>query len=440
MAARSVRCRAGRSRAPPVSTPSRRPSRSSSARGGSSLIRAAASSIASGSPSSRWQISATAGAFSLVTREVGPDLARPRDEQGHRLVLAELRRRRERSRPRQRQRRHRQLLLAPQPQPGPAGDEDRQAGRGGEQLGDDRGGLEHVLEVVEHQQQPPLPQVVDHGVAQRPLALLPHPQRRRDGRGHEGRVGQRRQVDEPDPVGEGVEQLGRRLQRQARLADAARPGQRQQPGPRAGSVRSRAEQRRRPRQLVSPTEERRRLGREVGQSTVERVERREGGGQAGGDQLGDALRPVEVPEAVLAEVQESHPLRQVVAGQLRRRQREEHLPAVPGVEQAGDAVQRLPEIVAAPRLGLAGVQRHPRPQRPDRAPVLGGQRPLRRHRRGDGLGGDGEGGADLVADRLEDDPAVAGDGLAQQGVVAGEGRAPSRRAAPPSAGCCPRCR
>ena len=56
--------RAGRFLAPPVSSFRRLPKRDSSACGGSSLVLAAASSIARGSPSSLAQISATAGAFS----------------------------------------------------------------------------------------------------------------------------------------------------------------------------------------------------------------------------------------------------------------------------------------------------------------------------------------------------------------------------------------
>ena len=64
---RSVRCRSGRSRAPPVSSPILSSSRASRACGGSSLTLAAASSMASGSPSSRRHISATAPAFPLVS-------------------------------------------------------------------------------------------------------------------------------------------------------------------------------------------------------------------------------------------------------------------------------------------------------------------------------------------------------------------------------------
>ena len=71
IAPRSVCCRAGRSRAPADSSPSRSPSRPSIAWGVRTRIRAAASSIASGRPSRRTQISATAGAFSFVTSKPG---------------------------------------------------------------------------------------------------------------------------------------------------------------------------------------------------------------------------------------------------------------------------------------------------------------------------------------------------------------------------------
>jgi len=73
----SVRCRSGRSRAPAVSTCSRSPSRASSAEGGSILTLAAASSMASGRPSSRRQICATAWALSPFSSKPG-DAARAR--------------------------------------------------------------------------------------------------------------------------------------------------------------------------------------------------------------------------------------------------------------------------------------------------------------------------------------------------------------------------
>ena len=67
MVLRSVCWRAGISCAPLIKSVKRWPSRASSASGGSTLLRAAANSIAKGSPSRRTQISATAGALALVT-------------------------------------------------------------------------------------------------------------------------------------------------------------------------------------------------------------------------------------------------------------------------------------------------------------------------------------------------------------------------------------
>ena len=69
--AAQVCCRSGRSRAPVVSRSSRFSSRAAIACGLRSLIRAAASSIASGRPSSRCTISATAASFSSLSAKPG---------------------------------------------------------------------------------------------------------------------------------------------------------------------------------------------------------------------------------------------------------------------------------------------------------------------------------------------------------------------------------
>ena len=76
-------------RPPAARTSSWCSSRARIASGDSSLIRAAASSIASGMPWSRALIAATAGAFSLVTVNAGPDGDGAVDEQADGRVLAE---------------------------------------------------------------------------------------------------------------------------------------------------------------------------------------------------------------------------------------------------------------------------------------------------------------------------------------------------------------
>jgi hypothetical protein len=53
---------------------------------------------------------------------------------------------------------------------------------------------------------------------------------------------------------------------------------------------------------------------------------------------------------------------------------------------------------------------------------------------GEGVGGGGEGGAELVAHRLEDVAAVSLDGSAEEGVMAGKGSAHRLRMLLPKAG------
>ncbi len=100
------------SRGPPVRRSKRCSSRARSACGESSFARAAASSIASGRPSSLTQISAIAGAFALVTAK-SAFTARARSTKSATAsycdIDAELRQVRGIG---QRQRRHRELVLA----------------------------------------------------------------------------------------------------------------------------------------------------------------------------------------------------------------------------------------------------------------------------------------------------------------------------------------
>ena len=109
----------------------------------------------------------------------------------------------------------------------------------------------------------------------------------------------------------------------------------------------------------------------------ERAQGREGAGQVGLGHLEDALRAGEVGQPVLAEVEELDSGRQLIAEELGRDERGDDLLAVGGVEQAGGAVQRRPEEVAAAALGSAAVERHAHPQRigpplADLQGVLGG--------------------------------------------------------------------
>ena len=192
---------------------------------------AAASSIASGSPSRRATISAIAGADAAVTSKSGRT-ARARSM--NRCTPSNWESSASVGRwPRVRdpERRDRVLLLAAEVQAGAAGHEDPELRRGGEEAGDDRGGVLEVLEVVEHEEHVAIAQRVRDGVEERPFRGLADEERRRDRRRQQVGFRDRGELDEERPVAVSQEPLRRDLEREARLAGATRPGQRDEPGP-----------------------------------------------------------------------------------------------------------------------------------------------------------------------------------------------------------------
>ena len=300
MAPRRVRWRSGRVRAPPVSSVRRRWSRGRICSGVRTLVRVAASSMASGSPSSRAQISATAGAFSGGQLEAGPHRLGPLDEQPDRLGPAEGLEVRGPGRVGQGQRRHHQLLLAPERERDPGGGQHREPGGGGEQLLDHRAGLRHLLEVVRHEQEPPVAEVVAQRLQDGAAGRLGDPQGPGQDGGDQVRVGHRGQVGEEGAVAVAGQQLGRDLEGQAGLAGAAGAGEGEQPGP--------SQQPPGLGGLPLPANERGELGGEVARPGVQGPGREEVGRESLDHQVVQAHREVEVLEAVLAEVAHGGPL------------------------------------------------------------------------------------------------------------------------------------
>ena len=87
--------------------------------------------------------------------------------------------------------------------------------------------------------------------------LLGHPHHAGDRRDHQGGIGERRQIDEPDAIGEALRHLLRGGQRQTRLADAAGADQRHQAHVVLGEEAAEEGQ------LILPPDQPRRLGREM---------------------------------------------------------------------------------------------------------------------------------------------------------------------------------
>ena len=233
--ARSVRWRAGASRAPPVS-------RRSAAPAGPGLQprqqRPRRQQLdPRGGELQRQREPVQAGADRRHGRGVGggdpeprPDGPRPRDEQPRRVEPRQVGGRRRAAGVGERQRRDGELVLPGQAERRPAGRQDGEAGAGDQQLGHRGRPGQQVLHVVQEEQGLPAPQAVEHAPAQRAPGRLRHAERPRHRREQAVRVRHRRQRHEPRPVRERGEQVGRHAQRQPGLPAASGAGERDEAG------------------------------------------------------------------------------------------------------------------------------------------------------------------------------------------------------------------
>ena len=176
--------------------------RRSSAPGGSSLTRAVGQLDGQREPVDAGADGGDGGGVLLRDGEVGPDGPRPLDEEGDRLAAGERLRRGRALGVGERQRGHRVLALGGQAERGAAGGEHPQARRGRQQVGHDRRGVRHLLEVVQDQQQALGLEVARERLAQGFAGDLPDTERPGDGTEHQLRVAERGQRDEPHPVRE----------------------------------------------------------------------------------------------------------------------------------------------------------------------------------------------------------------------------------------------
>ena len=218
--ARIVRCRSGTSRAPVVRSGRTRSSRASIAEGVRARMRAAASSSASGTPSSASQMCATSAAFSAVRSNRGSAARGAIPEQPHGRGRQQLLDHGPGVFRRKSQRFDVEAVLAPHAQPGSARHEERRAREGGHQGEDIHGGREHLLEVVEHDE-------VAAAAARRPdllvegaVARVAHPEVAGDRRQHVGGFAHLRESDERHAVESVLRELGD-LHGESGLADSA---------------------------------------------------------------------------------------------------------------------------------------------------------------------------------------------------------------------------
>ena len=284
-----------------------------------------------------------------------------------------------------------------------AGREELHGARRRERLREQRGGVEHLLEVVDHEEELLL------GEVRRELlpGRLVDAERLRDLRQDELGIGDRRERHEEDAVREVLDQLGRRLQREPGLPGAARPGQRDRAdvGP--------AQELDHLGDLAVAPDERRRLHGQVRRPVLERAERREPLGQPVEHQLEQALRLGQVLQPVLAEVREREP--GVLLGQqVVRGVRDQHLPAVPGRADPRAPVDPDPDVALRGRRRLGGVDAHPDPELPPVRPRVAGEGSLPLARRPERVARPREGDEEGVALRVDLVPAVRRERLAEE--------------------------
>jgi hypothetical protein len=158
---------------------------------------------------------------------------------------------------------------------------------------------------------------------------------------------------------------------EARLADPARSGERQQPD--AGRVQQVADRG----ELRLAAEERRGLRRQVVRPVAERRKRREIARERGMDELEEVLRPRKVLQSMLSQVAHAGLRRQPFPGQLGGERRQQHLASVGGRHDPGRAIHRGAVEVARSSLRFADVDPHPHAEGPGLAPGLGLERALR---------------------------------------------------------------
>ena len=278
-------------------------------------------------------------------------VVQPAAQLGNRLVRLDARPRAEQlDRLRLRERRHRVDDLAVDPQQLPAGDEQAQVRTGPQQRRQLDRRLDHLLQVVEHEQ--------ELLVADVPRELLLRPQRLRHRVHDQRRIADRRQPDPEDPGSELAHQLPGRLERQPRLPRSTRAGERHQPRRLVPNERDNLRH-----FLLAPHER----GERHGEVRVrDRPQRRKAirSELVQRDRLGEVLQPVPA--------QVEH----IVCDQLVGSSREQHLAAVGCAHDPSRLVHVRPDVLGRIEHRLARMHTDPDPHRP-----VGKRRHRLRHRR-----------------------------------------------------------
>ena len=305
-----------------------------------------------------------------------------------------------------------------------------------QQVGDDRAGVDDLLEVVEDEQDAPVAQPVRERLGDRaaPLAsVMPTAAAIRGATSIGSRIGS--SGTKKTPSGKSSADGRRQLQREPRLAGPAGPGQGQQAGRREAAGAASASSASRPTNVVSW------VGRLFGRASGVRsggksrtAGRRPRPGRAARARAGPCSRYSPRSRRLT-------PAGSVLATSAAGRVRDEDLAAVADRRDPRGPVDVEPDEAAAGLARLAGVEAHPDAIAGVVRPRLGGERALRLDGRRDRRPGAGEDDEERVALGALLDPGVRGERRAQDRPMALAELARSGRSrSAPRGGSSPRCR
>ena len=318
-----------------------------------------------GRPSRRWQISATAGGVLVGQREPRLHATRTLDEEADRFARERI------VRPfplaRHAERRDGVLLLDRESERRAARHQDVQPGRRLEQLHDPRRRIDHMLEVVKHEEHLAIGQVASQALGRCRARVLHEREARRDGRRDQAGIRDRIERHQPRAVLELAGRSSGELDRQPRLARAARPGQRDEAL--LAHERAKLDEVRH-----APDEARDRV-RQVADRPIDRAQRREVGAHAIDDELVKALGSGEILQLELAERAEPDAGWQRSFDERARGVGHEDLSAMRQCRDPRGAIDVHADVVVAAERADARVQAHPDPD----GRVAGPGRLVKRH-------------------------------------------------------------
>ena len=270
-------------------------------------------------------------------------------------------------------------MLTRQVEDGPAGDHEAQSRSGSEEVADDRCRSGQLLEVVEHEQDTLTGQQLDQELEWRSDAALDDPDRPGDRARHQERVVDRLERHEERPVGEIGSRLVRELDREAGLADPARPADGQEAG--------RPEEPSGLAEIALATDERRERHRQVVRPRVDGPQGRKVADQSVHHQLAQPRRLPKVTQPVGTQISPAHTGRKRFADQPAGRRRDHDLATVTGCRDPCRAVDVDPDVALADPGHLAGMDPDPDADGSFLGPRLGGQPELALDGRPDSLRG-----------------------------------------------------